>query len=71
MKFITLKTYSKKPTAMKTIVVNVASIGHVYETEKTEYGTIEKYTVVGTTCHNNGGFHVTNSLKEIMKLIND
>jgi hypothetical protein len=54
---------------MKTVVINVNSIGHIYETEKTEYGKKEKYTVVGTTCHNNGGFHVTNSLKEIMKLI--
>jgi hypothetical protein len=72
MKFITLKTYSKKQNiSQNTVVINVDSIGHVYEIEKTEYGTTEKYTVVGTTCHNNGGFHVTNSLKEIIKLIND
>jgi hypothetical protein len=55
------------------IVVNVAHIGHLYPVgEKVEYGrTIEiAHTIVGVTTHNNGGFKVTETVDQIMKLIN-
>ena len=66
MKFITLMSYSER----RPIVINVETIGHIYEVEKIEYNKTEKYTVVGTTCHNNGGFKVTQSADDIIDLIN-
>ena len=58
----------------KPIYINIDMIGHFYEVEeKMQYGRIEtpKYTVIGTTTHNNGGFKVTESIEEIAKrLIN-
>jgi hypothetical protein len=55
------------------IVVNVAHIGHLYPVdEKVEYGRVSKkaHTRLGVTTHNNGGFTVTETVDEIMKLIN-
>jgi hypothetical protein len=55
------------------IVVNVAHIGHLYPVdEKVEYGRVTKkaHTRLGVTTHNNGGFSVTETVDEIMKLIN-
>jgi hypothetical protein len=55
------------------IVVNVAHIGHLYPiNEKVEYGRVAKkaHTRLGVTTHNNGGFSVTETVDEIMKLIN-
>jgi len=58
----------------KPIYVNIDTIGHFYEVEeKMQYGRIEtpKHTVIGTTTHNNGGFKVTESIKEIaMRITN-
>ena len=55
------------------IVVNVAHIGHLYSIdEKVEYGRVTEkaHTNLGVTTHNNGGFRVTETVDEIMKLIN-
>jgi hypothetical protein len=55
------------------VVVNVAHIGHISSvSEKVEYGRITKkaHTNLGVTTHNNGGFSVTETVDEIMKLIN-
>jgi len=55
------------------IVVNVAHIGHLYPVdEKVDYGRVTEiaHTIVGVTTHNNGGFKVTETVDEIMKLIN-
>jgi hypothetical protein len=54
-------------------VVNVAHIGHLYPIdEKVEYGRVTEkaHTNLGVTTHNNGGFRVTETVDEIMKLIN-
>jgi hypothetical protein len=50
------------------IYINPIHIGHFYEVEELiEYGsvTIQKHTVVGVTTHNNGGFKVTETAKQI------
>ena len=68
MDFIKLTNLQDKST----IFINPAFIGHIYEVaEKREYGRIEKgaHTVVGTTCHNNGGFRVTETAKQIFEKI--
>ena len=55
------------------IVVNVEHIGHLYPVdEKLDYGRVIKkaHTKLGVTTHNNGGFSVTETVDEIMKLIN-
>ena len=68
MKFIRLTN-----TKGNLVVVNVAHIGHFYPVdEKVEYGrVVEKaHTRLGVTTHNNGGFRVTETVDEIMKLIN-
>ena len=58
----------------KPIYININMIGHFYEVEeKIQYGRVEtpKHTVIGTTTHNNGGFKVTESVKEIaMRITN-
>lgn len=54
------------------IYINVEHIGHMYEVkEKIEYGRVEKeaYTKIGTLTHNNGGFEVKETVKLIMKAI--
>jgi hypothetical protein len=55
------------------IYVNVECIGHMCEVkDKVEYGgkvTVEKHTVVGVVTHNNGGFRVKETVKDIMKII--
>ena len=56
------------------IVVNVAHIGHLYPiNEKVEYGRVAKkaHTRLGVTTHNNGGFSVTETVDEIISLINN
>jgi hypothetical protein len=55
-----------------TIYINIECIGHFYEVkEKSTYGKVDKktHTRVGTTTHNNGGFEVKETPKQIMKLI--
>ena len=53
--------------------INVDHIGHLYETQESTYNR-ESYkidvTVVGTTTHRNGGHYVTETVQEILNLIN-
>jgi hypothetical protein len=69
MKFIKLTN-----TKGDQIVLNVAHIGHLYPVEVTVgVGINAKRTIhtnVGVTTHNNGGFRVTETVDEIMELIN-
>jgi hypothetical protein len=52
------------------IYINVDMIGHLSEVEETEYNRVtKKYTSVGHLTHNNGGFRVIESIKEIFDLI--
>jgi len=56
----------------KPIYINIDAIGHFYEVEEEiKYGRVEtkKHTVIGATTHNNGGFKVTESVKEIAQQI--
>ena len=69
MKFITLTSIDGG-----LIVVNVVHIGHFYPVDKkVEYGKITKkaHTRLGVTTHNNGGFSVTETVDEIITLINN
>jgi hypothetical protein len=54
----------------KVIYINSDCIGHIYEVPeaKDKYGHIDKpkYTVVGVTTHNNGGFQVSETPQQIM-----
>ena len=55
-----------------TIYINVECIGHFYAVkEKSNYSRVEKkaHTRVGTTTHNNGGFEVKETVKQIIKLL--
>jgi len=54
------------------IVVNVDHIGHFYPSKVATVSSskYKDYTNVGVTTHNNGGFRVTETVDEIMKLIN-
>lgn len=47
------------------IYVNPETIGHLYQDG--EEG--KKYTRVGTTTHNNGGFKVAEDIEQILKLV--
>jgi hypothetical protein len=56
------------------IYINIDHIGDIYEVEaKMDYGRLEtpKHTVIGVTTHNNGGFKVKETIKQILKLIED
>jgi hypothetical protein len=54
----------------KDIFINPDMIGHIYErTEKTASQIIKTYTKIGIITHNNGGFEVTESVEEVLKLI--
>jgi hypothetical protein len=45
-------------------------IGHLYEVEEKDFNREpKKYTVIGTTTHNNGGFKVIESVEEVFKRI--
>jgi hypothetical protein len=56
----------------KLLYINVDTIGHVYDVvKKVQYKEDDKFTKVGTTCHNNGGFEVMEDAKTILKMIND
>jgi len=63
MKFITL---TSAVDGVK-VHLNVVHIGHVTSVEG-KY-TDEKYTNVGSTTHNNGGFRVKETVEEVMQLI--
>ena len=69
MDFIKLTNLQDKST----IFINPAFIGHIYEVAvKHVYGRIDQtgtHTVVGSTTHNNGGFKVTETAKQIFDKI--
>lgn len=68
MDFIKLTNLQEKAT----IFINPAMIGHLYEVAaKHQYGRLETgaHTVVGTITHNNGGFRVTETAKQIFDKI--
>jgi hypothetical protein len=67
MKFIKLTSIDGEQ-----IVVNVTHIGHLFPAKvaTVSYSKYKEYTNVGVTTHNNGGFRVTETVDEIMKLIN-
>lgn len=68
MDFIKLTNLNDK----QPIFINPAFIGHIFEEpEKFNYGRVEKgaHTVVGCTTHNNGGFKVTETAKQIFEKI--
>ena len=56
----------------KPIYINIDVIGHFFEIkEEIKYGRVEKakHTRIGALTHNNGGFSVVESVKEIIELI--
>jgi hypothetical protein len=63
MKYIELTALNGKK-----IYVNIDEIGHFYDTPEGEKQT-EKQTIVGVTTHNNGGFRVTETSKQIYDMI--
>ena len=68
MKLIKLTLFNNKTP----IYINVEMIGHLYEVEEKDFNREpKKYTVIGTTTHNNGGFKVIESVDKILKLIKE
>lgn len=68
MEFIKLTNLQDK----QPIFINPAFIGHLFEVAETfNYGRVDKaaHTVVGCTTHNNGGFRVTETAKQIFDKI--
>ena len=66
MRTIKVTTLSDK----KSIYINIDMIGHLYEVEEKDFNREpKKYTVIGTTTHNNGGFKVIESIQEVFKRI--
>jgi len=57
----------------KPFFLNVDMIGDIMDVEDhVEYGKVKpRYTRVGHLTHNNGGFNVNETAKEIFKLINE
>ena len=51
------------------IWINPESIGHIYPYTNTDYNKTVSYTVVGTTCHNNGGFKVKETVDKVFDLL--
>jgi hypothetical protein len=65
-KTIKVTTLSNK----KSIYINIDMIGHLYEVEEKDFNREpKKYTVIGTTTHNNGGFKVIESIQEVFNRI--
>lgn len=68
IQFIKVTSYKDKSP----VYINPEMIGHMYEMPETRsYGSVDTpaHTVIGVTTHNNGGFKVTETVKEITKLI--
>jgi len=66
MKLIKLTLFNSKTP----IYINVEMIGSLNEVEERDFNREPKtYTSVGHITHNNGGFKVIESVKEIAKLI--
>ena len=58
----------------ETLYINIQTIGHVYRVKEKQFVPEEKevfYTVIGTTCHNNGGFHVKEPVDYVLRLIEE
>lgn len=69
-KFIVLHDWKNKSE----VYINIDTIGHIYWIpEEKEYirTIVDSHTRVGTTTHNNGGFKVKETPKEIFKLISE
>ncbi len=69
MRIIKLKSAGKQGGD---IYINIEQIGNFYDVPtKYEYGRVEEeaYTIVGVTTHNNGGFKVKETAKQILGLI--
>ena len=70
MKLIKLTNVYSTPH--RTIYINVECIGHICEVpDRIALNRVEEpaHTVLGVTTHNNGGFKVKETAKEILKLI--
>ena len=66
MKLIKLTSFQTK----KPIFLNIEMIGSISDVEEIEYNRVtKKYTNIGVVTHNNGGFKVTESVKEIAQQI--
>jgi hypothetical protein len=66
MRTIKVTTLSDK----RSIYINIDMIGHLYEIEEKDFNREpKKYTVIGTTTHNNGGFKVIESIQEVFNRI--
>jgi len=66
MKTIKVTTLSDK----RSIYINIDMIGHLYEIEEKDFNREpKKYTVIGTTTHNNGGFKVIENIQEVFNRI--
>ena len=66
MKLIKLTSFNNKTP----IYINIDMIGHLYEVEEKDFNREpKKYTVIGTTTHNNGGFKVIESIQEVFNRI--
>jgi len=60
-------------TSNEIIYINPLHIGHLYQSDRQDHMGKRmggKYTVVGVTTHNNGGFKVQETPEQILKLIN-
>ena len=67
-KFILVHGYRKDDE----IYINVDHIGSIYWVpQRIAYGRVEEesHTVIGVTTHNNGGFRVKETPKEIFKML--
>ena len=66
MRFIKLTLFNNKTP----IYINVEMIGDLSEVEEKDFNREpKKYTNIGHLTHNNGGYKVIESVKEIAKLI--
>ena len=66
MKLIKLTSFNSKTP----IYINVEMIGSLNEVEERDFNREpKKYTVIGTTTHNNGGFKVIESIQEVFNRI--
>jgi hypothetical protein len=67
----TIKSKLIKLTSFKSgdaIYINTQSIGHIYQERESQYSN-KAFTVVGTTCHNNGGFKVKEEPSIILEMM--
>jgi hypothetical protein len=67
-RFIKVTSLSNK----ESIYVNVEELGHFYRVpEKMNFGSVEEveHTRMGVTTHNNGGFMIVETPKEVLELI--